>query len=251
MELKAIIARYALALESIDAIADAGVANPRTGVIYQPGVKSLSEPQAVAAVDAWWGENHPNDFSNPASSRLGVRYPSMETATRCDHVFTTHAQETDPEWAIEWKRAQLVGDNGKRNDYLTSKVLSPFLKDRSILHDVLRLRTYPLARKHAVVGYGFNYSMETCEEARSRFPNETERIANIEEVCRGNGGELALKPLLDFAESILYVRGLVPGPRSEAAFEAWAHPCGGRGIVFGWEVRRPELEEGFDPRHPW
>lgn len=251
MDFEDVVTNYALALETIDAGADVGAANPRTGVIYKPGVKSLSEPQALAAVDAWWGDNQPGDFTNPAISRLGIRYPTMETVTRCDHVFTTDGQEVEPEWAIEWKRAQLVGDNGKRNDYLTSKVLSPFLKDRSILHDVLRLRAYPLARKHAVVGYGFNYNLDTCAEARKRFPQEAERIANIEEVCRGNGGELSLKPLLDFAESILYVRGLIPGPRSQASFEAWAHPCGGQGVVFGWEVRRPELEEGFDPRHPW
>ena len=251
MELADIVIRYAQAFESIDKVTNTGRANQRTGASYRPGVKSLTETQAVAAVDAWWGANYPTDFTSPDASRLGVRYPTMESVTKCDHVFSTGAPQAEPEWAIEWKNAQLVGDNGKRNDFVTGKVLSPFLKDRSILHDVLRLRTYPLARRHAVVGYGFDYSLESCQEARAIFPDEEERISNIEEVCRGNGGELSLRPLLDFAESILYVRGLIPGPRAQARFEAWAHPCAGRGVVFGWEVRRPELEEGFDPRHPW
>lgn len=251
MELSEIVARYAEALESLDTTTDTGRANQRTGATYKPGIKGLTEPQAVAAVDYWWGEQHPSDFTDPARDRLGVRYPTMESVTKCDHVFSTDGSTGEAEWAIEWKNAQLVGDNGKRNDFITGKVLSPFLKDRSILHDVLRLRTYPLARRHAVVGYGFNYSLETCAIAREKFPDEEERIQNIEEVCRGNGGELSLRPLLDFAESILYVRGLIPGPRCQSSFEAWAHPCGGRGVVFGWEVRRPELEEGFDPRHPW
>lgn len=251
MELPAIVARYAEALGSIDSVADGLRASGRTGDDHRPAVKTLTEPKTVAAVDAWWGDHYPQDFAQPELPRTGVRYPTMETVTACDHVFTTDSTDELPEWAIEWKRAQLVGNNGKRNDFAVSKVLSPFLKDRSILHDVLRLRTYPLGRRHAVVGYGFNHSLESCEEARQLFPDEAERIGHIEDVCRDNGGELSLRPLLDFAESILYVKGLIPGPRAESKFQAWAHPCGGRGIVFGWEVRRPELEEGFDPRHPW
>jgi len=251
MDLSDVIRRYAEALAAIDREADPDRANQRTGEFYKPGIKSMREPQVVTAVDSWWAANYPEDFQDVTVPRLGVKYPTMETPTRCDHVFTTTSAPEPPEWAIEWKNVVLVGDNGKRNDYTTGKILSPYLKDRSLLHDVARLRTYPLAERHAVVGYGFNYSLETCVEARSRFPDYPETIDNVETVCRNNGGELSMRPLLDFAESILYVRGLVPGPRAQQAFSAWAHPAAGHGLVFGWEIRRPERESDFDPRHPW
>lgn len=251
MDLEEVVQRYAAGLAALDLDTQPERANQRTGEFYKPGIKSLREPQVVKAVNEWWGSNFPADFNDPTVPRLGVRYPTMATPTKCDHVFTTDGDDSSPEWAIEWKNVVLIGDNGKRNDYTTGKILSPYLKDRSLLHDVARLRTYPLARRHAVVGYGFDYSLESCQEAHSRFPEHSETISNIEEVCRENGGSLSMRPLLDFAESILYVRGLVSGPRSQAPFYAWAHPAGGHGMVFGWEVRRPETESDFDPRHPW
>lgn len=239
-------------MEQIDRTIQVRRTNRRTGKTFLPSVRSLTEPQVVDAVDAWWGENHPEDFAVASEPRLGVRYRGLEGhATRCDHVFTTDVVADEPEWAIEWKNATLVGNNGKNNDFTTTKVLSPYLKDRSVLHDVLRLSRYPLARRHAVVGYGFHYDEETCNEALRRHPEHAETIRNIREACEKNAGALTLRPLLNFADSILRVRGYVTRPMAEATFEAWRHPAGGRGLVFGWEVRRPEREEGFDPRHPW
>jgi hypothetical protein len=251
MELVEVISRYAQALGALDSVANTDRANQRTGEFYKPGIKGMTEPQVVKAVDQWWGETYPQDFLDPYTKRVGVKYLEMQTPTKCDHVFTTEGNGAEPEWAIEWKNVVLVGDNGKRNDFTTGKILSPYLKDRSLLHDVLRLRQNKLARRHAVVGYGFNYDMNTCEEAKHRFPEFAETVLNMQEVCRGNGGELSIHPLLDFAEPILQLRGLVSGPRAQSDFTAWAHPAGGNGIVFGWEVRRPELESNFDPRHPW
>ena len=70
-------------------------------------------------------------------------------------------------------------------------------------------------------------------------------------VCDANGGSMTIRPLLEFAESILGLRGYLRGSRAQAEFTAWRHPAGGRGLVFGWEIRRPELEPDYDPRHPW
>jgi hypothetical protein len=252
VELSDVVARYAAAMEHIDRTVEVRGTNQRTGERYLPGVRSLNEAQVVAEVDAWWGQEHPEDFAVAAEPRLGIRYPTLlGHITRCDHVFTTDAPTAEPEWAIEWKNATLVGNNGKNNDFTTTKVLSPYLKDRSLLHDVLRLSRYPLARRHGVVGYGFHYGAETCEEAERRHPQHRETIQNIRDACEKNGGSLTLRPLLNFADSILRVRGFVVKSMAEASFEAWRHPAGGRGIIFGWEVRLPEREEGFDPRHPW
>jgi hypothetical protein len=252
VELRDIIDRYAQALAAVDVAGLPPGANPRTGEVYLPGLLALAEDRVVKAVDAWWASTHPEDLTDPDVERLGIRYPSLQGhRTACDHVLTTDGQLEPPEWAIEWKRAALVGNNGKGNDFTTGKFLSPFLKDRSLLHDALRLKMYAPARRLAIVGYGFAYSASTCDRATARHPDHAETIDNVRAGCVNNGGELSLQPLIDFADSILQVRGLVTGGRQQANFEAWTHPAGGEGVVFGWEVRQPEREAGFDPRHPW
>jgi hypothetical protein len=249
MELQHVLSRYAEGLSALDEHMDSGRANPRTGEIYLPGVKSQLEATMVDALDEWWANHYPNELFGLAKSRVGIPYPNL-ARTKCDHVINTDRGE-EPEWAIEVKNIALVGNNGKRNDFAVSKILSPFLKDRSLLHDVVRLRTYSLARRHAVIGYSFGYSFETCEKALGLHPNRVSEIENIREVCRTNGGELSIEPLLEFADGIMRVRGLITGAMAVEKFEGWRHPCGGRGLVFGWEVRRPELNSNFDPRHPW
>jgi hypothetical protein len=252
VELRDIIDRYAQALAAVDVSGLPPGANPRTGEVYLPGLKSLGEVRTVEAVDLWWASNHAPELTDPSAPRLGVPYPSLHGhRTGCDHVLTTDGTLEPPEWAIEWKYAALVGNNGKGNDFTTAKFLSPYLKDRSLLHDALRLKTYAPARRLAIVGYGFEYSAATCAEALTRHPEHGDVIGNVLAGCERNGGELALRPLIDFANSILQVRGLVTGGREQATFEAWIHPAGGAGVVFGWEVRQPEREVGFDPRHPW
>jgi len=249
MDLQQIVDRYAQALTSLDSTMDDAGANPRTGEIYLPGIKSQVEAKLVKAIDEWWAQNYPSELDGPQSNRIGVAYPEI-SRTRCDHVINTD-QDTEFEWAIEVKNIALVGNNGKRNDFAVSKILSPFLKDRSLLHDVVRLRTYKLARRHAVIGYAFGYNTMTCARSLELHPEHADTIANIKEVCLTNGGDLTINPLLEFADGIMRVRGLVTGVMCSSNFQAWRHPCGGEGTVFGWEVRRPERDAMFDPRHPW
>lgn len=250
VDLREVVQRYAEGLAAIDDAANVERANPRTGEFYLPGVKSLAEEQVVKALNEWWSATHPADFVPGGEGRTGVKYPDLPRA-KCDHVFSTDEDLALPEWAVEVKNIVLVGNNGKRNDFAVTKVLSPFLKDRSLLHDAVRLRAYPLARRHAVVGYSFGYDVESCERALRMHPSHAEAIRQISVLCRDNGGDLTIRPLLDFADGILLMRGLVQGTRTEVHFDAWRHPCGGKGVVFGWEVRRPEREALFDPRHPW
>jgi hypothetical protein len=249
MELAEIVRRYAQAFSAIDEEADSGRVNQRTGEIYLPGVKSLPETDAVAAIVNWWRDEFPDGGTAPNGHEIGVRYSEIPRA-KCDHILTTDGDASAPEWAIEVKNITLIGNNGKRNDFAVSKVLSPFLKDRSLLHDVLRLRTNPPGRRLAAIGYSFDYDADTCKEARRRHPENLAVVSNIEEVCALNGGNLMIEPLMNFATGILQVRNFIAGAPYVEHFDAWKHPCGGRGIVFGWEVRNPTAE-GFDPRHPW
>ena len=249
MELQEIVGKYAAAIQSIDSSVDIVRANPRTGEIYLPGVKSFPEAALVNAIDDWWVHNYKNDLPGTKAQRIGVPYPEL-ARTKCDHIIP-NVDDLPNEWAIEVKNISLIGNNGKRNDFAVAKILSPFLKDRSLLHDVVRLRTYDLAKRHAVIGYSFEYNSNSCETARELHPQHLMEIANIEEVCVTNGGDMTIDPLLEFADGIMRVRGLITGSMCVQAFSAWRHPCGGVGKVFGWEVRRPEKNAGFDPRHPW
>jgi hypothetical protein len=185
---------------------------------------------------------------------MKVRYPELAATAKIDHVVSTDGIQTEDEWGLEVKRLQFVGDNGKRNDYATTKMLSPYLKDRGLLHDALRMREYGFTRRVAVIGYSFDYDQATRLEAMTRHQDNDEAgpvLAEIAKVLEVNGGHMRTRALIEFADAIMGLRGLTTGPRAEAPFEAWRHPAGGRGVVFGWEVRRPQLEPDYDPRHPW
>lgn len=133
-------------------------------------------------------------------------------------------------------------------------MLSPYLADRGLLHDALRMREHGFTRRVAVIVWGFDHDQESLAEARRRHADDPDALAVIGEatkVVRANGGHLRFRPLIEFADAIMGLRGLVRGARAEAVFEAWRHPSGGRGIVFGWEIRQPRNEPDYDPRHPW
>lgn len=252
MKLQQIVERYAEAIAYVDRTTQTLGANARTGAIYIPGFKTLNEEPAVAAMDDAWEVLHPKERQ---IHLMGVRYPGLPATAKVDHVLTTDGVQigVEDEWGIEVKRLQFVGDNGKSNGYATTKVLSPYLSDRGMLHDALRLREYGFTRRIAVVGYCFEYDQTSWLQASARH-TDAASTAVLREVSRTmdrNGGRLSVRPLIDFADSILRMRGLTTGPSAEAPFTAPRHPAGGRGLVFGWEIRRPNLEPHYDPRHPW
>ena len=203
------------------------------------------------AIDAMWGLLHPDEFRTAAEERVGVKYPDVPRA-KCDHVFSSDLAASDePEWGIEVKKIEFVGNNGKANDYGVGKMLSPYLKDRGLLHDAARLRQYGFTRRIAVIGYVFNYDVASLADLRRLHPGDDQVISNVEAVLRRNGGTLSSRPLIEFTDAILGLRGYLRGPRREAPFSAFRSPTAGRGIVFGWEISRPWLEPDYDARHPW
>jgi hypothetical protein len=235
MELEVIVDRYAEGLAAVDKLPITPRTNRKTGEQYLPGIKTMLEPDLVLEIDKWWSTTYPDDFSPAGSHEVGVLYPGSEK-NRCDHVFSTDGSNKDSEWAIEFKLLHLVGDNGKRNDFAPAKALSPFLKDRSLYHDVERLRTSSIARRRAVIAACFSYSPETCTKAMTLHPEHALRIQEILKTCKDNGGRLSVRPLAEFADGILRVRQLVKGSYIAKRFDAWRHPCAGQGAVFGWEV---------------
>lgn len=251
MELQQIVERYAEALEYVDEHTVTQVFNTRNGrnIAYRLGLHALGEERAFDEADAAWEFLHPGELLEPPGHRIGIPYPNIPR-TRCDHVFST-IPGRDPEWAIEQKFISFVGDNGNNNDYGVGKMLSPYLKDRGVLHDAARLRNSDFSRRVAVVLYCFNYDEQTCDIAETLHPHSLDVIDNIRAVVEKNAAPLHARPMIELLESILAARGYLRGPRAEAEFVAWRSPAGGPGTVFGWEIRRPQFEPGYDPRHPW
>lgn len=243
MEFQSVLERIAEGLLFVDRTSTI-INSSNNGIRYLPGLPTLYENQCAVELMNWWKTSHPEDFQNLEQIQTSYPYPNNRR-NMCDIVFSTDGRwpvannSPLPEWAIELKKIVFVGDNGKNNDYGPSKFLSPFLKDRSLSHDVGKLQEATIARKKAVIGYGFNYDPLTLEEARLRFPEYSDRIDNAIDVCQRAGMEnnsLHMRFLLDIAEIILERLGKTSPLVSKEFSNAWRHPLGGNGVIFGWEV---------------
>jgi hypothetical protein len=206
--------------------------NRATGA-YLDGVPPTPETQFVAALKKHWRICNPDLVDCEIAYGSGVR-------GKCDLIIKNSDSE-DIEWAIEIKRIQFVGDNGKGNDFALPKTLSPYLKDRSMIHDVYKLRDGFDSDRKAVIAYGFEYSFQTCHHAYIRHPNYSDRIDNLRHVCALNDpihGIYDLEPLIQMLDNYLQSEKLVKRKYQTDFMNAWTHPCGGSGKVFGWELSK-------------
>jgi len=209
------------------------------GAPYLQGVPSMFERALVAEI-------------MPIVSRdedLGIQTWEPEVAfknlpfgsklmPRCDVVLRLHGDVRE-EWAVQFKRIQFLGDNGKNNDYGFQKLFSPYLKDRSLLHDCQSLRDSGLGSRQFVVVYCFRHSPELLAEAEKIHPEHRDRIAAARKVCMGEPSHrLDPEHIAELVNEVLWFKGLVSDYRAAGFEGAWRHPCGGSGLVFGWEVTR-------------
>lgn len=213
--------------------------NQRTGEPYLPGLPSMGEVEVISKVAEWWEATYQEDFAKPGAIRARYQFnPSSNEA--CDLVCSSADSPADEwEWAIEFKRLQFVGDNGGKNDHHVEKMLSPYLKDRSLMHDIERLTEWRISRKQAVVGYMFSYDFDSCDEALQRHPVEENRVETLRRSCRSNDrdrGTLDPMPLIQIADLQFRSRNLVYPVVTRVVDGLWRHPCGGRVVLFGWEL---------------
>ena len=249
MELVEIINRVATGLVEVDTNTKTKTVGNRNtdratgklmpGKEFLPGVKTMREPQFVVELVEWWKVKFASDFNPISSVKTQVPYPDHPKGNDCDLVFSTTPNQSIPDWAIEFKHISFCGDNGIKNDHGVQKMLSPYRKDRALVHDIERLKVSPIAKRKAVIGYCFNYSFEQCDEAEKIHPGELTRINNVRATCKENDpvkGILNIKEIVNFADTIFTGLGLVL-PVVESDFNnAWRHPCGGSGTIFGWEI---------------
>ena len=206
---------------------------------YLPGLPSMNERAVVAEAVDFWFKNYSSEFSDKTKLATEVVYPES-ARSKADIVLTSKSSKgSEPEWAIEVKRFQFVGDNGKNNDFGVAKMFSPYLKDRSLAHDAQRLAMSTVAKRKAVLVYGFEYNLKLCAQSARIHPDHIERINSIQKVCKINDSE---SPHIDFDPLITRVSPNLAEVVNVVGFtdltieNLWRHPCGGQLRVLCWEV---------------
>ena len=242
MDVDLIASRFIEALKFVDDNTTT-VTHSRAGASYLQGIQSMNERDTVTEVVDYWKTTYPNDFVPSEMCLTEQPYPESK-AKKADILFDSYAVEVDSageltKWAIEAKRFQFVGDNGKNNDFGVAKMFSPYLKDHSLAHDAKRLAESRVADRKIVLVYGFEYDLSVTRNSLLKHPAESSRIREIERVCKNNN---PTNPSINFD---LLVERVAPNLQEVvkvihfADFSMnglWRHPCGGRVRVLAWEV---------------
>ena len=239
MDLSHVVDRFSQGLLAVDEIHREARTNARTKEEYLPGVAAMTEPVLTGQLATWWRTTHPEDFGETLELICEVAYPNIARA-KCDLVIR-ESKSQKPVWAVEVKRIQLVGNNGNTNDYGIAKMLSPYLKDRSLRHDLVRLSESGFNCPSATLVYAFSYSAHSISEAKTRFPDLAGKtVSNIDKVriqAQDEYGVYSLDPLIDIANLVLKKEDLVAEFVRKEFSGAWSHPCGGNGIVAAWRSK--------------
>ena len=179
MELEQIVNRIAELIPVIDRETNEQNHNQRNKRPYVKGVATLREPQLTKEIVSSWSSKYKGELTVIDDE---ISYPDKK-AEKCDLVLTD-AKKDIPfgkfEWAIEMKYLRLVGNNGNNNDYVMQKAISPFLKDRSLIHDIEKLNNATFGERKAIIFYGFDYDDGSenhaeimCEKIRESIGKST------------------------------------------------------------------------------
>jgi len=246
MQLRDIVDRFAEGIPHVDRLTTTQNVHRRQKTPFLVSAFNLREDQLVLELASWWHLTYPSELADHSVSNVEYPYPG-NAKSACDLVIGSVADQRNSgrpfEWAIEVKRIQLVGDNGKNNDYGITKLLPPYRKDRSVTHDAHRLSAFGAAKKLAVIVIGFDFApgadlraFESCK--RLRIP--TSYAKNLASVIRSeapSGGGYRLDPAISIADIALRQMGLVTNERASRRFTGVErHPCGAEGIIAGWEI---------------
>jgi len=247
LELTQIVDRFAEGIPRVDRSTTVRNSNPRTGDSYLTSAVSLGERQLVAEIADWWADSYPAELPRHSSVHLEYPYPDILRAN-CDLVIAGNRDDGRFDWAVEVKKIRLVGDNGKNNDYVLQKLLSPWLKDRSLQHDALRLRKASFAARKAVVLVGFDFKIGAIDEAElisDRLKIDRSRVDHLRRTLRRVDPaslEYVLDPVVDIADEALALAGVVKAKAHRSRFSGlMRHPCGLAGLVSGWEVSEENI----------
>lgn len=244
MSTREIVDAVAYALPIADAATETVTVGVRSKIRYLPGIPTMHETTAVPEMLAVVQREQLLGVDAMGFEVPFVNLPlGAKRFPMCDAVLHFGSGIHRQSWAVQFKRIQFLGDNGKNNDYGFQKLLSPYLKDRSLLHDCESLRRSGLGDRQFVIGYSFRHSLPLLTTALERHPQHTDRIKNAIEVCqREISGELNPEVGVSMVNNFLQSEGLVFDHATAKFSGAWRHPCGGDGLIFGWELKPEPLQ---------
>jgi len=252
MELAVVVRRLVESLIEVDATTHIQRESRSGSGAYIPCVGTLWEDDFTKAALLNWNAKHPEDFDGFSENWVEVKYPgrrgNCDLCIRSDD-FTPELGGPQYEWAIEMKYVRFIGDNGKNNDYGVTKVASPYRKDRSSVLDAERLGEFDLAKRKAIVMYGFEFDSasfdhaihwcESMSEVMDKSKN-LERAKNMKNVLHKENPdthEMSLLDLVPLFEAAVGVRGIRLSEVVHSPFEGlMRHPLYRKGRILAWEV---------------
>ena len=253
MELEVIVGRLVEALVKVDSMTETQRESRSGSGAYIQCVGTLWEDDFTKQALIQWNEARPNDFSGFSESWVEVKYPTRRG--KCD--LCIRSSDYDPgigepafEWAIEMKYVRFIGDNGKNNDYGVTKVASPYRKDSSSVLDAERLLEFNLAKRKAIVMYGFEFDTashdhavlwcETVSDAAERAKN-MDRAKNMKSVLHKEDPDshnMSMLDLVPLFQAAVGVRDIQLSEVQHKAFDGlMRHPLYRKGRILAWEVQ--------------
>jgi|tagenome__1003787_1003787.scaffolds.fasta_scaffold20571626_1 hypothetical protein len=196
MELPRLVRDFAAGFKDADGRRPQAVSS--TGRAYQPGIGPHTEQDSIRLTIA---ELTGLDSTYKAHG-IDVPYPGA-IRQRCDWCL---GSPPSWEWAIEAKMLRLFGDNGKLNDNMLTRVLSPYPAHRSALTDCAKLAGSDISDRRAILIFGYDYDQWPMDPAIEAFEALARRRVDL-------------------------------GERHVAGYEGLVHPVHQRGRVFAWEIR--------------
>ena len=263
MELKELVDRIASLVPIIDSTTNIQNNNRRNKRPYVKGVATLFEPQFTNELVRCWKSEYKGELSH-----ISDEYAYYDSRETCDLVLSSK-EDGEPfgmfEWAVEMKYLRLVGNNGNNNDYVMQKAISPFLKDRSLVHDIEKLKKASFGKRKAVIFYGFDYDLSSVDHAEKlcstiqdsiggtdyyvETPKDIKKFLeddliptprNLRRVINSvdkHGDSYSLEAVTSVIDAFLKINGIANSEPIVAHFSGLnRHPCGQFGRVVGWEL---------------
>ena len=252
MELDVIGKRIAEFLPVVDSSTMTQRASRTGSGAYIPCVGTIWEDDFTREVVQEWSKERTAELPGFSKDWLEIRYPNHRG--NCDLClngmgYTSGFGEPPFEWAIEMKYVRFIGDNGKNNDYGVTKVASPYRKDRSSVLDAERLLGFDLARRKAIVMYGFEFDSDSYDSAVDwceSYSSQADMKKNLKRARDMKGvldkedpvtHRMELSSLIPLFEAAAKTRGVKLGPVKENTFDGLnRHPLYRKGRVMAWEI---------------
>ena len=252
MDLSIIASRLAELLPLVDSKTTTQRASRSGSGDYIPCVGTIWEDDFTKEVIKEWSIRYSSELPGFSEKWIEVKYPNRRG--NCDLCIKTKGYNADLgeppyEWAIEMKYVRFIGDNGKNNDYGVTKVASPYRKDRSSVLDAERLGDFSLAKRKAIIMYGFEYDSASYDHAISwcnknsigsvklkniERSNNMKKILHTEDPVSNQMSMLSLIPLFEAASK---TRKIKLSKCSNYEFDNLTkHPLYRKGRIIAWEV---------------